>query len=218
MITRQRFYMMISILCMLMAVMVYGFNSYIIPGKIRRNTEAILSELKAKYTHVYILSDGTAKKGTYVNEMNYTELLQSAYIYTDHRLDAVSFPDIQNGFYLKRDMGIGEILVRSDTNDHMPVKGSRLYEIRVVNSFCGELRPGETVDLICIEDGYVNPIAESKQVRGVYGYSNSRYIEAGKIQAESETVIFVDLTEIEFERYLEHERIFVRRMCDAIDN
>jgi len=212
MISRQRLYMVISIFFMIMAMTMYVFNSVIIPDKIDKHSRMLESKLlEIRYSGFYVAADELVK-GTYIDEENYKEYLSQAEIYSEKKITQLSYNDIKEGFYLKSDVPGDTILNLSDIARNITNENNRIYEIKVGNSFCGELRAGETVDLIYLLDGRINIIAAGRQIKGVYGHSQNRYVEVSRILADSEAIIFMELTDDEFEKYLSHQNVQIRKL------
>jgi hypothetical protein len=212
MISRQRLYMIISIFFMILALTVYVFNSVIIPGRIDKHSRMIEAQLlEIRYSGFYVDTDDL-EKGTFINEENYDRFLSKTDVYSEKKTALLSYDDIKEGFYLKSDVPVDTILNLSDIARSITNDNSRIYEIKVSNSFCGELRAGETVDLIYLVEGKIHTIAAKRQIKGVYGYSQNRYVEASKILTDSEAIIFMELSAEEFEKYLSSQDVQVRKL------
>jgi hypothetical protein len=210
--------MLASIFFLALAMVIYAYNGIIIPNKLDVCTKNIYLEMQDGYSSVFAVSQKTLIKGLFIDESNYEGYLAQGEIYSEKTLAAVTYEDIKNGFYLSRDMTENEILALSDIARCFTEKDTSLYEIRVSNNFCGDLRTGEKVDLIYITGGRVRTIAVNKQLKGIYGYAGERYVEADKIQNESLAVIFLELTVREYEDYLSNTDICVRKSGDNFDN
>jgi hypothetical protein len=218
MISKQKIYMLASCFFLALTMVVYAYNGIIIPKKLDVCRKNIYMEMQDKYSSVFAVTAESIAKGVYIDESNYSGFLSQGDMYSEKNLAAVTYTDIENGFYLARDMEQNEILTSSDILSEIKEKNCSLYEIRICNSFCGDLRPGEYVDLIYITGGRIMTIAQSRQLKGVYGRSGDRYVEAGKMQSGSEAVIFLELTDREYEDYLFNADIYVRKSGDTFGN
>jgi hypothetical protein len=197
---------------MVLALTVYVFNSVIIPARIDEQSRMIESKLLEIRTSGFYAKVDDLAKGTFINEENYDSFLSKTDVYSEKKTAFLSYDDIKEGFYLRSDVPMGTILNRSDIARSITNDNSRTYEIKVGNSFCGELRAGEMVDLIYLVEGKIHIIAAMRQIKGVYGYSQNRYVEASKILTDSEAVIFMELTSDEYEKYLSSQDVQVRKL------
>ena len=158
------------------------------------------------------------EKGVFIDKNNYQLYMKEESIISEKYIAVIDHEDINNGFYTERQLENEEVIVKSDTVPSKTEKGCNTYEIIVKNSFCGDLCAGEIVDIIYIEGARVNEIAKQKQVKGVYGFSNNRYIQSTKIQSGSDAIIFLELTDEEYEDYLSKENAHIRRTGDVGDS
>ena len=218
MISKQKIFMLVSNFLLVVAMVIYVFNSVIIPQKINEYSNDISQELKEKQVPVFYITAKLLEKGVYINKNNYQLYMKEESIISEQHIAVIDHEDINNGFYTERQLENEEVIVKSDTVPSKTEKGCNTYEIIVKNSFCGDLCAGEIVDIIYIEGARVNEIAKQKQVKGVYGFSNNRYIQSTKIQSGSDAIIFLELTDEEYEDYLSKENAHIRRTGDVGDS
>jgi hypothetical protein len=214
MITKQKTYMIASIFFLAVAMVIYTYNGIIIPNKLKTCTNDIYAEMRKGYSEVYAIAQAGVAGGIYIDGSNYSDHLIQSGIYSEKKLSAVTYRDIEKGFYIGRDMAENEILTLSDIRYDAAEKNCSLYEIKTCNSFCGDLKPGETVDLIYLLGNRVMIIAERKQLKGIYGYNGERRAGDGRIDVGPEAIIFLELTKEEYEEYLSNENVYVRKTGD----
>jgi hypothetical protein len=218
MISKQKTYMLASIFFLAVAMVIYSYNGIIIPKRLEACTNNIYAEMQKGYSVVYAIAQTGVAEGIYIDGTNYSDYLTQNGMYSEKTLSAVTYRDIEKGFYIGRDVAENEILTLSDIRYDSAEKNCSLYEIKTCNSFCGDLKPGEKVDLIYLSDSRVMIIAENKQLKGIYGYNGEKRSGEGKIDVGPEAIIFLELTKEEYEEYLSNENVYVRKTGDIFGN
>lgn len=212
MIPKQKLYMLISIFFLTVAMVIYIFNGIIIPKKIDSYSKDIADELLQIRSKGYFVAQNQIDRGTFIDSENYTQFLMTADVYSDKNIRHISMEQIIKGFYTKDTLDEGDMLTLADIIGHMSEYGSRTYEVIVKNSFCGSLRAGDIVDLVAVNGSRINVLVTDKQIKGIYGFSGGRYIEAQKIQMDSDVILFIELTQSEYEHCLGEELIYARKL------
>lgn len=211
MIPKQKLYMLISIFFLTLAMVIYIFNGIVIPNKINAYSTQAAEKLLQIRTRGFFVAQTHIDKGTFIDSTNHLQFLKTSDVFAENNVRHITIEQINRGFYIKELLLEGDMVTQSDIIERISEYGSRIYEIIVKNSFCGSLRSGDIIDLVAVDENRVKVLVTGKQIIGIYGFNAGRYIEAAKIQTDSDVILFLELVDTEYELCLSEEMIYARK-------